>query len=589
MAPAQVTNQLKILPTAAFSVVALNRALRPQQWLSLPLLALGVAVVNLSSSSHGAGPNARLGEASEAAVLAAAGGAGLAARLRWWAGLGAAMAACLCSGYSSVAVERLLKMEERAATAEGPDAKAHRLEEGSSGDAEKAPPGAAAEPQLPVSAPGGDAASTPHQEQHHGRPLLTLNLQLAGWGALISALQLVAFSGSALRGAGLTANFNAFTWAVILLQALGGLVVGVVLKYTDNIVKGFATAASILLSFVLESIAAGRSPTLMFVVGLLLVVASFALFSGPEDLLSHALGPRGYALTAAAAADTAAAAVACARGACSPSAPPARAGALLAAAAGVAGCLAVTALYLHDAPPPPLLGPAPPLLLPGAVLQRNASVPSLLLPFAPPAAAANALSSEAGGAGLGGVASAAATAADDDYSTHAAPLAAALTPSALEATASRFRVPGDDALAGEAAASAFATDVSLLADDASARGELEADYGEWPSEAPFAASVAAAVNSSSLRGAWASPTLPAPMSLDALGRDKEKRRVPRNGTVTELLPARLDEADATRAEFTAARVAAKDDAARTQQQRAQPLTTDQGGAVLTLRRRREAL
>ena len=582
-----MTNQLKILPTAAFSVVALNRALRPQQWLSLPLLALGVAVVNLSSSSHGGGPKARLGEASEAAVLAAAGGAGLAARLRWWAGLGAALAAALCSGYSSVAVERLLKMEERAATAEGADSKAHRLEEGSSGDsgdAEKAPPGNSAEPQLPLSAPGGDAVQPPHQEQHHGRPLLTLNLQLAGWGALISALQLVAFSGSAVRSSGLTANFNAFTWAVILLQALGGLVVGVVLKYTDNIVKGFATAASILLSFVLESIAAGRSPTLMFVVGLMLVVASFALFSGPEDLLSHTLGPRGYALAAAAAADTAAAAVACARGACSPAAPPARAGALLAAAAGVAGCLAVTALYLHDAPPPPQLGPAPPLLLPGAVLQRNASVPSLLLPLAPPVALADVLSSEAGGAGLGGAAAAAAAAADDDYSTHAAPLAAALTPSALEANASLFRVPGDDVRAGEAAASAFATDVSLLAGDASARGQMEADYVEWPSDGP-SWSVAANIS------VFASPTLPSPTLLDALGRDKEKRRVPRNGTVTELLPARLDEADATRAEFTAARAAAKDDAARTQQQRAQSLlatATDQGGAVLgTLTRRRK--
>jgi hypothetical protein len=129
-------------------------------------------------------------------VRAAAGGAGLAARLRWWAGLGAALAAALCSGYSSVAVERLLKMEERAATAEGADSKAHMLEEGSSGDsgdAEKAPPGNSAEPQLPLSAPGGDAVQPPHQEQHHGRPLLTLNLQLAGWGALISALQLVAF------------------------------------------------------------------------------------------------------------------------------------------------------------------------------------------------------------------------------------------------------------------------------------------------------------------------------------------------------------------------------------------------------------
>jgi UDP-sugar transporter A1/2/3 len=568
----QVTNQLKILPTAAFSVVALNRALRPQQWLSLPLLAVGVAVVNLSASAHAA--RSHLGDASEAAVLAAAGGEGAAAKLRWWAGLCAALAAALCSGYSSVAVERMLKMEERAA-ADCADAKA---EEGAGLSPVK--PQAADktldDPPLPLSAPGGDAAPA---EPHRGRPLLTLNLQLAAWGALISVLQLAFFNADALRGSGLTENFNAFTWAVILLQALGGLVVGVVLKYTDNIVKGFATAASILLSFVLESVAAGRTPTLTFVFGLALVVASFALFSGPEDLLLRAMGPQGYALAAAAAADTAAAAVACARGACSPAAPPARAGAVMAAAAGVAGCLAVTALYLHDAPQPP----APPMLLPSALL-RNAT--TLLLATAPPIAlpaapGAGELSSEAGGAGLGGGSAASA----DDYSMHAEPLPA-LALAALEEANEAQRLPAvrmsGDAPSGEAAASAFATDVTLLADVAHAEEDLmedderdeafenEEQWSDWA-----AASAAEAANSSTV---WAA-AMPPPLSPALGGESKlEKRRGTgpawsRNGTA-ELLAERDEAARAAQARRAAEREALPRAASFLAS------ATDQGGAVL---------
>lgn len=36
--------------------------------------------------------------------------------------------------------------------------------------------------------------------------------------------------------------------SVLCLQALGGLVIAVVIKYADNILKGFATSLSIILS-----------------------------------------------------------------------------------------------------------------------------------------------------------------------------------------------------------------------------------------------------------------------------------------------------------------------------------------------------
>ncbi len=43
-------------------------------------------------------------------------------------------------------------------------------------------------------------------------------------------------------------GYNEYVYLTILLAAAGGLIVAVVVKYADNILKGFATSLSILLS-----------------------------------------------------------------------------------------------------------------------------------------------------------------------------------------------------------------------------------------------------------------------------------------------------------------------------------------------------
>ncbi|KRZ90197.1 UDP-N-acetylglucosamine transporter [Trichinella sp. T8] len=53
---------------------------------------------------------------------------------------------------------------------------------------------------------------------------------------------------SAVLENGFFQGYNIFTWLVILLQAFGGLVIGMVVKYMDNIVKVFASSISIVLS-----------------------------------------------------------------------------------------------------------------------------------------------------------------------------------------------------------------------------------------------------------------------------------------------------------------------------------------------------
>lgn len=45
-------------------------------------------------------------------------------------------------------------------------------------------------------------------------------------------------------------GFNKWTWACILIQTCSGLLVAIVMKYADNILKVFAAAISIILSII---------------------------------------------------------------------------------------------------------------------------------------------------------------------------------------------------------------------------------------------------------------------------------------------------------------------------------------------------
>ena len=66
-------------------------------------------------------------------------------------------------------------------------------------------------------------------------------------------------------------------------MSLGGLLVALVMKYADNVVKGFATSLSIVLSSVVSAFipALGFQPSMMFVAGSTLVILATLLYSQP--------------------------------------------------------------------------------------------------------------------------------------------------------------------------------------------------------------------------------------------------------------------------------------------------------------------
>ncbi|KAJ7750572.1 nucleotide-sugar transporter-domain-containing protein [Mycena metata] len=163
----QVTYQLKILTTAAFSVALLRRCLTPAKWVSLLFLALGVGIVQIPSQTT---TRERAGFAAFTLACFTSG--------------------CFTSGLAGVYFEIVLK--------------------------------------------GNNTV------------LWVRNVQLALF-SLVPALLPVMYASNTHSHS--FRHFTPSAWATVAVQVLGGLFTAVVIIYSDNIMKGFATSLSIILSF----------------------------------------------------------------------------------------------------------------------------------------------------------------------------------------------------------------------------------------------------------------------------------------------------------------------------------------------------
>lgn len=74
-------------------------------------------------------------------------------------------------------------------------------------------------------------------------------------------------------------GYDGFVIYVIVLQALGGLIVAMVIKYADNILKNFATALGIVLICLVSNFWFDFVYTLPFILGSVLVISSIYLYS----------------------------------------------------------------------------------------------------------------------------------------------------------------------------------------------------------------------------------------------------------------------------------------------------------------------
>ncbi|EJD02474.1 uncharacterized protein FOMMEDRAFT_109886 [Fomitiporia mediterranea MF3/22] len=207
----QVSYQMKILTTAAFSVALLRKRLNPTKWTALTALALGVGIVQIQSGA---------GKAHADNALHV---------MHPMIGFAAVTAACFTSGLAGVYFEMVLK--------------------GSQAD------------------------------------LWVRNVQLSLFSLLPALLPILATSSSqgGLSLSSIFANFGGWAWATVLTQVFGGLITALVIKYSDNILKAFATSISIVLSFVASVMLFNFQITPSFVVGASTVLAATWLYNQPED------------------------------------------------------------------------------------------------------------------------------------------------------------------------------------------------------------------------------------------------------------------------------------------------------------------
>lgn len=92
---------------------------------------------------------------------------------------------------------------------------------------------------------------------------------------------------------GFFVGYSPLVIAVITVQAVGGLVVAVVVKYADNVLKVFASSFSILLSCIISAFAFDFRPNMLFLVGACMVVLSSAMYSKPPSKKRGLMHQRG--------------------------------------------------------------------------------------------------------------------------------------------------------------------------------------------------------------------------------------------------------------------------------------------------------
>ncbi|KAI9316670.1 nucleotide-sugar transporter-domain-containing protein [Dichotomocladium elegans] len=115
------------------------------------------------------------------------------------------------------------------------------------------------------------------------------NIQLGISGAFFSLLGMLVYDMQPLREGGMLQGYDWLTWVVVANQALGGLLVAIVVKYADSILKGFATSLSIIVSGVISFYLFNFQPTLPFMLGAIIVMVASYLYG--IDFSKHLRGP----------------------------------------------------------------------------------------------------------------------------------------------------------------------------------------------------------------------------------------------------------------------------------------------------------
>jgi len=217
----QISSQGKIFTTAIFSVILLKRKLTSGQWMTLATLTLGVVAVQYRS------PDAADDGAKVATTTAVPGTSEGDDGKNFFLGMVAVLIGVSCSGAAGTYFELVLK---------------------------------------------GTKSS-----------LWIRNIQLGLMSAVIGSVGVWMHDREAVAAQGFLGGYNNVVWLTVTTHGVGGLLVAMVIKYADAIVKGFASAVSSCLTGVVGVLFLGEKlPGPIFLLGGTIVLGSSYLYSNPS-------------------------------------------------------------------------------------------------------------------------------------------------------------------------------------------------------------------------------------------------------------------------------------------------------------------
>jgi len=110
--------------------------------------------------------------------------------------------------------------------------------------------------------------------------LWSRNVQLAFWSILTGGVALfMSGDGTKIIEGGLFQGYTPVVWLVVLLQGATGILVALVMKYADNIVKNFSVAMATVIATIASIPLFGTWPTTFFVIGMSLVFVSMWIYA----------------------------------------------------------------------------------------------------------------------------------------------------------------------------------------------------------------------------------------------------------------------------------------------------------------------
>ena len=225
--------QTKLLTTALFSWIVLGKRLHRVQLIALVLLMVGVILAQMSKGQSKTSSSSSSSTSREMTI-----------------GVLATLIIATLSGFAAVYTERVLK-------------------------------------HAPL--------QTHSMASQDVLPYMQIQMALASL-LIIGVFAIVSDFGQIIEY-GLWSGFDHRAVIAVVSSALGGLIVSAVLKYADSVLKGYATATSVILTGVLSALFFGTTLDLHFVLAVVNVCCSIALYSNPTPVGPGVLAPTTAGIT----------------------------------------------------------------------------------------------------------------------------------------------------------------------------------------------------------------------------------------------------------------------------------------------------